>query len=57
MHVFIDFSLLNLSFLSCHGIVGAAIRRGFFSAFKQIGQTEECERSTIINAESLPVSS
>ena len=43
MHVFIDFSLLNLSFLSCHGVVGGGGGEGGggggdFFFFKQSGQ-------------------
>lgn len=54
MHVFIDFSLLNLSFLSCHGVVGGG--GGVFFLNKVVrARTGECEPCVIINIESLAI--
>lgn len=39
MHVFIDFSLLNLSFLSCHGVLLGGARRGGVLFFNTVVRT------------------
>lgn len=50
MHVFIDFSLLNLSFLSCHGLVGGGgVGVFFFFFFKQSGQGRTGEMQAVRN--------